>query len=83
MSFFLSLFVQVVMNIYTQQLCMLMISKIGKSVGYLDIKDRVEKGSVYLNIQNTMNLKLIAYLKKKLCNDLEILNDYKVSHGLT
>ena len=30
-----------------------------------------------------MNLKLVFLPESKLCNALEILNDYKVSHGLT
>ena len=46
-----------------QQLCILKISKNGKSVGYLDTKDQAKEGSIRLYIQDTMNLNLVAYLK--------------------
>ena len=71
------------MGICIQQLCILKMSKNGKSVGYFDTKDQVEKESIWLYIQDTMNLKLFVYLESKLYNALEIMNDYKVSHGLT
>ena len=61
MSLFLSLFVQVVMFIRIQQLCMYKMSKNGKSVEYFDTKDQVEEGSIWLRIQDVKNLKLVGY----------------------
>ena len=55
---FFSLFTQVVMGICIQQLCIAQMSKSGKSMGYLDIKNQAEEGSLWLNIQNTINLNL-------------------------
>ena len=52
-----------VMSIHIQQLRISKMSKNGKSVGYLDIKDQLEKRSTWLNIQYIMNLKLTGYLK--------------------
>ena len=42
MSIFVSLFVKVVMGICIQQLYIWKMSKSGKSVGYLDTKDKAE-----------------------------------------
>ena len=71
-----------VMSIHIQQLCMLKMSKNGNSVEYFSTKDQVQEGSIWLPIQDTMNLKLVGYQRVNLANALEILNDYKVSHGL-
>ena len=54
------------MGIHIQQLCMSKISKNGKSVEHFATKDQVEVGSIWLNIQNMMNLKLIGYDKVNL-----------------
>ena len=51
------------MGIHIQQLCMLKMSKSEKPVGYLDTKDQAEEGSIWLHIQNTINLKLVHNLK--------------------
>ena len=56
-------------------------SKSGISVGYLDTKDQVEKGIIWLHIQHMINLKIFLSMSK-LSNALEILNDYRVSHSL-
>ena len=70
------------MGIRIQQLCMSKMSKNGKSLEYFYTKDQVEEGSIWLYIQDMMNLKLFVYQKKNFHNGLEILNDYKASHGL-
>ena len=54
---------QVVMSICIQQLCISKISKSEKLVGYFDTKDQAEEKSIWLHIQDKMNLKLVAYLK--------------------
>ena len=54
------------MGIHIQKLCILLMSKNGKLVEYLDIKDQVEKGSIWLYIQDTTNLKLVGYQKVNL-----------------
>ena len=51
------------MGIHIQQLCMLKMSKNGKSVEYFGTKDQVEEGSIWLHIQDIMNLKLVGYQK--------------------
>ena len=61
MSLFLSLFVQVVMGIHIQWLCMLKMSKNGRLVEYFRTKYHVEEGSIWLPIYNKMNLKLFGY----------------------
>ena len=48
------------MGICIQQLCISKMSKNGKSVEYLGTKDQVEKGSIWLHIQYTMNPKLFV-----------------------
>ena len=63
MSLFLSLFVQVVMGIHIQQLCMSKMSKNGKSVEYFNTKDQVERGSIWLYTQDIMYQKLVGYQK--------------------
>ena len=65
MSLFLSLFIQLVIGIHIQQLCRSKISKNGKSVGLLDTKDqKKEEGSIWLNFQDTTNVKLFSYLNE-------------------
>ena len=54
---------QVKMVICIQQLCILQINKCGKSVRYFKAKDQVEKRSIKLHIQDTMNLNPVGYLK--------------------
>ena len=54
---------QVVMGIHIQQLDMSKISKNGKSVEYYCTKDPAEKGGIWLNIQDIMNLKLFVNQK--------------------
>ena len=54
------------MGIHIQQLCISKISKNGKSMEHFAINDQVEVGSIWLNIQNMMNLKLIGYDKVNL-----------------
>ena len=60
---FLKPLVQVMMGICIQQLYISKMSKNGKSVGYFQIKDQVQKGSIWLHIQDMMNLKLVGYQK--------------------
>ena len=55
-----------VMGIQIQQLHMSKISKSGKSVGFFGTKDQVEEGSIWLHIQDIMNLKLFGYPKVNL-----------------
>ena len=52
------------MGISIQQLCISKISKNGKSVGLLDTKDQPEEGSIWLNFQDTANVKLFGYLNE-------------------
>ena len=63
MSLFLSLFIQVVMGIRIEQLCILKMSKNGKSVGYSGTKDQVQEGSIWYHMQNMTNLKIFGYQK--------------------
>ena len=72
---------QVEMGIRIQQLCISKISKNGKSVGFLDTKDKVEEGSIQLNIKDLTNFKLFFPYSEP-CNALDILNEYKASHDL-
>ena len=60
-SLLLSLFVKMVMGIHVQQLCMLKVSKNGKSVEYFGTKNQVQEGSIWLLIQDPMNLKPVGY----------------------
>ena len=63
------------MGIHIQQLCMLKMSKDGKSVEYLCKKDQVQKGSIWLPMQDMANPKLVGCQKVKfimLCKSLMI-----------
>ena len=51
------------MGICIQQLCKLKMSKNGKSVEYFDTKDQAKEGSIWLHIQDTINLNHVGYLK--------------------
>ena len=53
---------RLVMGIRIQQLCILKMSKNGKSLEYLDTEDQAE-GRIWLHIQDVTNLKLVGYLK--------------------
>ena len=71
-----------VIGMCIQQLCMSKMSKNGKSVEYLDMKDQAEKKQ--LVVYSGYNESEACWLlESELHNALEILNDYKVSHGLT
>ena len=61
MSLFLSFFLQVVIGINIQQLCISKINKNVKLVEYYSIKDQLEKRIIQLHIQDMMNLKLVFY----------------------
>ena len=78
MFLFSSLFVQVVIGIRIQKLYLSKMSKNGKLVEYLDMKDQVEKGGNCFHIQDITNLNLFGYLRVNLeilTVNLETLND--------
>ena len=51
------------MAIRIQELCIFKISKNRKSLEYFGTKDQVQEGSIWLYIQDIVNLKLVGYQK--------------------
>ena len=70
------------MGIHVQQLCILKMSKNGKSVEYFGIKDQVQKKKYLVTYSGYDESKACWLPESELHNTLKVLNDYIVSHEL-